>query len=206
MAPLVLPAIVALSAGVMNLLPWGGPTARAMSVLRAGVDQVFVPVLPAMGVGIAWVFFVAWWLGRSERLRLARGTGVARQSPAHGTGDASAARTALFHVNAALDGRRDRAAPPGAVAGAVAVPEVPPPLIFMTAFAIALPLNRRTAAAQRDQMVSHAASAVLVVSDDPRRGCLHRHPEWQRHQQGDLMHCPSREVLVANRWQRRGCP
>ena len=31
--PLVLPAIVALAAGVMNLLPWGGPTARAMSVL-----------------------------------------------------------------------------------------------------------------------------------------------------------------------------
>ena len=47
--PLVLPAIVALAAGVMNLLPWGGPTARAMSVLRAGVDQIFVPVLPAMG-------------------------------------------------------------------------------------------------------------------------------------------------------------
>ncbi len=61
--PLVLPAIVALAAGVMNLLPWGGPTARAMSVLRAGVDQIFVPVLPAMGIGVLWVFFVAWWLG-----------------------------------------------------------------------------------------------------------------------------------------------
>ena len=65
--PLVLPAIVALAAGVMNLLPWGGPTARAMSVLRAGVDQIFVPVLPAMAIGILWVFFVAWWIGRAER-------------------------------------------------------------------------------------------------------------------------------------------
>ncbi len=52
MNPLVLPAIVGLAAGVMNLLPWGGPTARAMSVLRSGVDQIFVPVLPAMGAGI----------------------------------------------------------------------------------------------------------------------------------------------------------
>ena len=69
--PRILPAIVALAAGVMNLLPWGGPTARAMSVLRAGVDQIFVPVLPAMGLGILWVFFVAWWLGRAERRRLA---------------------------------------------------------------------------------------------------------------------------------------
>ena len=51
MTPLVLPAIVALSAGVMNLLPWGGPTARVMSVLRAGLDQVFIPVRPAMGCG-----------------------------------------------------------------------------------------------------------------------------------------------------------
>ena len=71
MAPLVLPAIVALAAGVMNLLPWGGPTARAMSVLRAGVDEVFIPVLPAMGMGIVWVFLVAWHLGRAERQRLA---------------------------------------------------------------------------------------------------------------------------------------
>ena len=29
--PLVLPGIVCLSAGVMNLLPWGGPTVRAMT-------------------------------------------------------------------------------------------------------------------------------------------------------------------------------
>src|SRR5918994_1480771 len=70
MTPLVLPAIVALAAGVMNLLPWGGPTARAMSVLRAGVDQVFIPVLPAMAMGIVWVFFVSWRLGRLERRRL----------------------------------------------------------------------------------------------------------------------------------------
>ena len=72
--PLVLPAIVALAAGVMNMLPWGGPTARVMTVLGAGVDQVFIPVLPAMGMGILWVFFVAWWFGRSERRRLATRT------------------------------------------------------------------------------------------------------------------------------------
>ena len=47
--PLILPALVALAAGVMNLLPWGGPTARAMSVLRADVDQLFIPVVPGHG-------------------------------------------------------------------------------------------------------------------------------------------------------------
>ena len=49
MNPLVLPAIVGLAAGVMNLLPWGGPTARAMSVLRSGVDQIFVTGTPGDG-------------------------------------------------------------------------------------------------------------------------------------------------------------
>ena len=29
--PVILPGIIALSAGVMNLLPWGGPTARVMT-------------------------------------------------------------------------------------------------------------------------------------------------------------------------------
>ena len=164
MAPLVLPAIVALAAGVMNLLPWGGPTARAMSVLRAGVDQVFIPVLPAMGVGIAWVFFVAWRLGLSERRRLTSALApLAEPLPTPVLRPAPNA-PALFYVNAALTTAVIVLLLQGLLPASVAVPEIPAPLIFMTAFAIALPLNRRTAAEQRDQMGSHAASAVLVVS------------------------------------------
>ena len=52
----------------------------------------------------------------------------------------------------------------GLFADWVSVPELPAPLLFMVAFALALPINRRTAAAQREQLASHAASAVLVVS------------------------------------------
>ena len=36
MSPLVLTGVVCLGAGVMNMVPWGGPTARAMAVLQAG--------------------------------------------------------------------------------------------------------------------------------------------------------------------------
>lgn len=60
--PLILPALVALAAGVMNLLPWGGPTARAMSVLRADVDHCsfrwFRPWAPASSG-------CSWWHGAS---------------------------------------------------------------------------------------------------------------------------------------------
>lgn len=165
--PRVLPAIVALAAGVMNLLPWGGPTARAMSVLRAGVDQIFVPVLPAMGAGILWVFFAAWWLGRGERRRMASrpelGPGeqsdtAVRERPA------SPARGSLFYVNAGLTAVVVLLLLQGLAPGWVRLPELPAPLLFMIAFAIALPLNRRTAAAQREQPASHAPNAVLVMS------------------------------------------
>lgn len=164
MAPLVLPAIVALAAGVMNLLPWGGPTARAMSVLRAGVDQIFVPLLPAMGMGVVWVFFVAWRLGLSERRRLASAMApIAEPLPTPTVPTAASAPT-FFYVNAALTIAVILLLLQGLLPESVAMPEIPAPLIFMTAFAIALPLNRRTATAQRDQMGSHAASAILVVS------------------------------------------
>ena len=165
--PRVLPAIVALAAGVMNLLPWGGPTARAMSVLRAGVDQIFVPVLPAMGLGILWVFFVAWWLGRAERRRLAsqpeRGP-EARSDTIVTERPASVARGSLFYVNAGLTAVVVLLLLQGLAPDWVRLPELPAPLLFMIAFAIALPINRRTAAAQREQLASHAPNAVLVMS------------------------------------------
>jgi CitMHS family citrate-Mg2+:H+ or citrate-Ca2+:H+ symporter len=164
MTPLVLPAIVALSAGVMNLLPWGGPTARAMSVLRAGVDQVFIPVLPAMAAGIAWVFFVAWRLGRSERRRLAAGPPLTPETVSEAVVTPHPASPALFYFNAALTALVIVLLLQGLFPASVGLPELPAPLIFMVAFAIALPVNRRTASAERDQMASHAASAVLVVS------------------------------------------
>ena len=165
MSPLVLPAIVALAAGVMNLLPWGGPTARAMSVLRAGVDEVFIPVLPAMGMGIAWVFFVAWRLGHAERRRLASTpTLVTETTPPTAVVASQPTSPALYRFNAALTTVVIVLLLQGLFPASFAVPDLPAPLIFMVAFAIALPVNRRTATAQRAQMDSHAASAVLVVS------------------------------------------
>src|SRR3954471_7400140 len=61
---LVLSGIIALGAGVMNIIPWGGPTVRAMAALKADASVIFNPVVPAMVVGILWVLGVAWFLGR----------------------------------------------------------------------------------------------------------------------------------------------
>ncbi|MFC3999077.1 CitMHS family transporter [Nocardiopsis sediminis] len=81
MSRLLLAGVVGLAAGVMNMIPWGGPTARAMATLDATSGEIFTPVLPAMVAGMGWVLFSAWWLGRRERARIgaltAEGVGVA---------------------------------------------------------------------------------------------------------------------------------
>jgi CitMHS family citrate-Mg2+:H+ or citrate-Ca2+:H+ symporter len=161
--PLVLPTIVGLSAGVMNLLPWGGPTARAMTALDADVGDIFTPVLPAMAAGIAWVLFAAWWMGRAERKRLALSSAPEiaeavelRASPA--------SLPRLFWFNLVLTTGLVVLLFYGLYDAVVPLPALPPALLFMAAYAIALPMNRRTLRAQQDQLAAHAPSVVLVVS------------------------------------------
>ncbi len=66
MRPVVLTGIVALAAGLMNIIPWGGPTARAMAALDMTSGDIFIPLLGPMAVGALWVIAVAWFLGRGK--------------------------------------------------------------------------------------------------------------------------------------------
>lgn len=163
--PLVLPAIVALAAGVMNILPWGGPTARATAALNSNVSQIFEPVIPAMLAGIGWVFIAALILGFKERRRLAR-QGAEMAHPAEPCADQPPKGQAngLFAFNAVLTLLLVVLLFQGLYAKQIGMPEIHPALLFMAAFAIAFPVNSRTAAAQQEQLSSHAASSVLVVS------------------------------------------
>jgi len=138
-----------------------------MSVLRTGVDQIFVPVLPAMIAGVVWVFFVAGRLGLAERRRLSNQPSAspeARSNLAAVSNSAPSQTTALFYFNAALTSLVILLLLQGLFIRWVPLPDLPAPLLFMTAFAIALPLNRRTANAQREQLAAHAGNAVLVVA------------------------------------------
>jgi len=70
MSRLVLACVIMLAGGVFNILPWGGPTARAASALGVDVSEIFVPMILPMAVTVAWVLFVACILGKKERKRL----------------------------------------------------------------------------------------------------------------------------------------
>jgi CitMHS family citrate-Mg2+:H+ or citrate-Ca2+:H+ symporter len=70
MSPVVLTVVAGLANGTMNIVPWGGPTARAASALKIDVNEVFVPMIPSLIAGLAIVLVFAWVLGLQERNRL----------------------------------------------------------------------------------------------------------------------------------------
>ncbi|MDQ0634783.1 CitMHS family citrate-Mg2+:H+ or citrate-Ca2+:H+ symporter [Arthrobacter pascens] len=70
MSPVVLTCVAGLANGTMNILPWGGPTARAATALKIDVNDVFVPMVPSLIAGLVVVFAFAWLLGLQERNRL----------------------------------------------------------------------------------------------------------------------------------------
>ncbi|MFD8523314.1 CitMHS family transporter [Streptomyces capillispiralis] len=70
MSLVVMTGVAAMANGVMNTLPWGGPTARAATALKLDAGDIFVPMIPALLVGLLGVFFLAYVLGLRERKRL----------------------------------------------------------------------------------------------------------------------------------------
>ncbi|MEU6282894.1 citrate:proton symporter [Streptomyces sp. NPDC047028] len=70
MSLVVMTGVAAMANGVMNTLPWGGPTARAATALKLDASDIFVPMIPALAVGLLGVLVLAYVLGRRERKRL----------------------------------------------------------------------------------------------------------------------------------------
>jgi citrate-Mg2+:H+ or citrate-Ca2+:H+ symporter, CitMHS family len=164
MRPLVLTAVICLGAGVMNMVPWGGPTARAMAALGLSSGDVFIPVLPAMGAGIVWVLVAAVLIGRAERRRI--GTVPEPEPPA----PADAPGAARAPVDAPPRSRADQVRFWLNVALTLALVVVllaqlaELPVVFVIAFVLALLINRPGWEAQKDLFARHGHSVVLVTT------------------------------------------
>jgi CitMHS family citrate-Mg2+:H+ or citrate-Ca2+:H+ symporter len=159
---LMLAAVIMMAGGVMNILPWGGPTARAAGALRVDASEIFVPMIPAMLAGAAWVVLVAWHFGRRERVRLA-----ALDAAVPEDAEAILARESLSAPDAAL--RRPRLLPVNitltlGLLGALVAGVLPLPVLFLTAYAIALLINFPTMEEQKSRLEAHAANALAVAS------------------------------------------
>ena len=176
MNPLNLTCVALIASGLMNLTPWGGPTARAASALHLDVGEVFIPMVGPMLVAICSLVGIAFWLGMKERRRLGFSlltgrTGGGRmpaqvlptlvededdrRMPPDETGEEDVRRPQLRWVNALLT---------AVLMVCLIVGVLPLPVLFMIAFALALVINYPDLAEQRRRMANHAGNVLAVVS------------------------------------------
>ena len=65
-----LATLIILQNCIMNLIPWGGPTARVMSVMKLDAGEILAPLVPGMVLSAIYVVGVSYYLGLKERKRL----------------------------------------------------------------------------------------------------------------------------------------
>ena len=153
----VLTCIVAMGAGTMNMLPWGGPTLRAASSLHLNMTELFNPVIPAQIAGLLAVLFFSYWLGRKERARI--GVGQIGDDLTVAIGDEAAAKLKRPHLvwfNVILT-----------IVAIVALVQgklIPLPVVFMLALVIALVVNYPDVKMQQERIVAQGKSAVFMIA------------------------------------------
>ncbi|ATW47749.1 CitMHS family transporter [Streptomyces peucetius] len=190
MSLVVLTGIAATANGVMNTLPWGGPTARAATALKLDAGDIFVPMIPALGVGLLFVLVLSYVLGRRERTRLGYLTlnealepetetvlvkaGGGEGPATGGTGTGTGADPQAPHQDGAfqgLDPERETLRPKLywfnagltlALLTAMIMELLPIPVLFLLGAALALTVNFPKMAEQKARIAAHADNVLNV--------------------------------------------
>lgn len=154
----VLACVVAMAAGVMNILPWGGPLLRAAASLQVSVSDLFLPLAPVTAVGLLFVFLAAWRLGHREARRLGHRGGS--EAPAIeprvvAPDELALRRPGRLWFNALLT----------LATLVLMVTEVlSPALAFMVAAVVGLAVNYPNPADQRARVDAHAKAALMMAT------------------------------------------
>ena len=167
MNALSMTCLAMLASGVMNLTPWGGPTARAASALHVDAGDIFVTLVPVMGVAIVAILMLAFFLGLRERRRLGV-LSLPDGASLHAGYDEDGPKN-LPEIEVDHDLRRPRllwvnAGLTLALMVSLVMGVLPLPVLFMIAFAIALIINYPNLAEQRRRVAQHAGNVLSVVS------------------------------------------
>lgn len=152
----VLACAASLSAGV-NFLPWTGPMIRASASLHIPVTSIFNPLIPVQLAGLAFVFTVAWWLGRREARRLGFSAEVQQHSV----------------TSRKLEDSQRILRRPGRVAwnlgltlllftGMIAW-KLDPVAVFMVGVVLSLQINYPDLRMQRERIDSHSQAALMMA-------------------------------------------
>lgn len=157
MSPTIMAGLIIMAGGIMNMTPWGGPTARAASALHVDPSDVFVPMIPGMIIGAIVLFTVAYLYGLRERKRL----GVLQlpdeqlsQEEISVSQFPEARRPKLLWINAILT---------VVLMSTLIAGLLPMPVLFMIAFSIAMIINYPCLQQQKERVAAHAGNVLAVV-------------------------------------------
>jgi len=154
----VLAAVVALGAGTMNMVPWGGPTIRAATALGVEVTDLYRPIMIPQMAGLLFVLLVAYYLGKKEQRRL----GIKTKGEPGKTHireltkeEKELRRPRLFWFNLLLT--------LGTI-GTLISGVIPPVIAFMIGTILALMVNYPGLKEQRERVDAHSKAAILMAS------------------------------------------
>lgn len=164
MRPTTLLLICVTAMGVMNLLPWGGPTMRSATVLGIDPNELWMQLLPMQVVGIVIALATAFIWGNIEKKRGAgasANTGELDEGAEKNSGFAGSsefgelARPNLFVFNIILT---------LIVIVCLIFLDVPSYYVFMIGCAVALFVNYPGAKLQNKIIKSHSGPALMMAS------------------------------------------
>ena len=177
--PHVLLLIVGSAMGVMNLLPWGGPTARAAAVLGIEANELWMKLIPIQGVGIITTIGLAIILGNIEKKRGAGIENITNNNSEsveveHNVGS-SAAVSEVDESVLAL--KRPKLAIVNILITSVVIVTLvfnimPAYIVFMAALGISIVINYPSKKEQESRIKAHAPSALLISATMLASGVL----------------------------------
>ncbi len=151
-----LATVVAMAAGVMNIMPWGGPTIRAAAAMGVDVMELFKPLILPVIIGLLAVLVFAFLLGRGEKKRMAANDAqIAYHEEVLSPEAEALLRPKLFIVNILLI---------LAAVAALLFSGFAPAVIFMIAFVLAMVINYPKPAMQAERVDAHAKEALMMAS------------------------------------------
>lgn len=168
--------LVSLSALIMNMVPWGGPVARAASATGVDPIDLYRPLIPVQAVAMGLLLVLAVLLGMREKRRIKAQVAAGHIEPVGeavdigGIADAFTTSQVANREDITRDMASGRWVYWANVLVTLAVLTVmmggwfPPELAFMVGVGIALPLNFRNASAQMSRIKIYAPNALMMAT------------------------------------------
>ena len=143
---------------IMNLLPWGGPTARVISILGIGESEILMTLVPGMVVSAIYMIGVAYIMGLRERKRIGiknlSNEDIERLTEVTDEEALALKRPKLVWVNAIMT---------IAIVVMLVMNLLPSVFLFLMGTALALVINYKSLKDQKQRIQDNAGDAVQVV-------------------------------------------